>query len=745
MNNDPVYFDSSTSTEDRVTDLLDRMTLREKVGQMVGMHVGSFSDTQRKDPRETTLEDVEEAIRNHTIGSTTPFGTGFAPYNTVAVAGQVANRLQRVAVNETRLGIPLLIPVDAIHGHANIEGSTVFPHNLGMASTWNADLINRAARVTAIEMSATGANQNYSPTADIAREPRWGRTYETYGESPHLVGELVAAEIRGLQGEDLTEHTAVAATVKHYPASSDPTRGEDTAPVDISMGTLRRVFLPPFERAIDEDVAALMPMYNAIGNEPAHASEFYLTEMLRSQLGFDGVVCSDWLGVWMLTERHRTADSLTDAIEQVTTAGLDIASVGGPQHAEMLFDLVKSGIIHESLIDRSVRRILRLKFELGLFEDPYVSPEFAIKSVGSDAHRQVAREAAQRSIILLQNRDEALPMTSANELFITGPNADSLDNLLGGWTVLGFDESYGPTVRKGLEEAVDSETNVAYEPGIRSGELSDPAKVSAKARNADVTVVVLGEPWYLHEFGLSWMNDATDGFPRRNQLGLPNSQRNLLEAVDTPDTTTILVVVTGRPLILTEAIDHADGVIMAFFPGIEGGRAIADVLLGDCNPSGRLPISVPRSIGDLPVRHDWLPHPSPIGSGAHLPSYDPLFEFGFGLSYTEFTYESIELSEERISDGEEVTVEVTVTNSGDRDGIETVQLFGQHLRSSVVTPVRELKGFAQANLSSGETKTVQFTLSATDLAVIGPDGTRSIESGQFELYVDNLSKVLTIE
>ncbi|WEL26766.1 Beta-glucosidase, glycosyl hydrolase family 3 [Haloferax volcanii] len=744
MTSQPPYMDSGQSTEARVADLLERMTLREKAGQMVGLHVGSFTVLQRETSWTTTLDDAKDAIRDHQVGSATPFGTGFSPYNTAVVAGRVANQLQRVAVNETRLGIPLLVPVDAIHGHAHIEGATVFPHNLAMAATWNPDLAERAARITAVEMAATGANQNYAPTADVAREPRWGRTYETYGESSSLVEAFVAAETRGLQGESLRDPTSVAATVKHYPASSEPTRGEDTAPVDISMGTLRRVFLPPFERAIDEGVAGVMPMYNALGNEPAHSSTFYLTDLLRDRLGFEGVTCSDWLAVWMLVERHQTAASFAEAVEQVATAGLDIASVGGTQHADTLCELVESGDLPESLLDRSVRRILALKFELGLFEDPYVSPRSAIIDVGSEEHRRVSREAARQSVTLLQNDEETLPLGDVDELFVTGPNADSLDNLLGGWTVFDFDENEGPTVRDGLEHVVDDGTTVTYEPGVGSDESAGRDAVASRAERADATVAVLGEPWYLHEFGPASLRGENGGFPQRNSLELPPAQRDLLDAVAATDTPTVLVLVTGRPLVLTDVLDQVDAVVVAFFPGLEGGRAIADVLVGNTNPSGRLPITFPRSMGDFPVRHDWLPHPSPLGMDEHLPSYDPLFEFGFGLSYTEFTYDSLDVSEETIADGGEVTVSVTVTNTGDRAGTETVQLFGEHRHSSVVTPVRELQGFTKVTLSPGETRTVTITLTADDLRVVKPDGSRTLESGAYELFVGDRTQTLAI-
>ncbi|MFC6723978.1 glycoside hydrolase family 3 N-terminal domain-containing protein [Halobium palmae] len=745
MSSDPPYLDATEPIEARVSDLLGRMTLQEKVGQLTGMHAGSFLDTRRKHTQTTTVSDVKEAVREHYIGSVTPFGTGLSQYNNVIVAARIANRLQRVAVEETRLGVPLLVPVDAIHGHAHIEGSTVFPHNLGMGATWDADLVERAARVTATEMAATGANQNYSPTADVSRDPRWGRNYETYGESPRLVSDLVAAETQGLQGETLADSDAVAATVKHYPASSAPVRGEDTAPVDVSSGTLRRVFLPPFERAIEEGVAALMPMYNALGNEPIHGSKYYLTDLLRTELGYDGVVCSDWLGLWMLAERHRVASSLSEATYQAVDAGLDIASVGGPEHAERLTELVETGRIAESKIDENVARVLRLKFALGLFDDPYVSPDIAVETVGSDAHRRTSLECARKSITLLENDDDTLPLTDPDSLFVTGPNADTLDGLVGGWTVLGLTGSSGTTIREGLSRGIGGDASVTCEPVPAGEESPDLDRVEEAAADADAAVVAVGEAWYLHEFGPESVVGPTDAFPKRNQLRLPSDQRELVDVVSGTGTPTIVVVVTGRPLVLTDVVERTDALLVAFFPGTTGGDAIADVLLGEVNPSGRLPVSFPRSIGDLPVTHDWLPHPSPLGGNEHLPSYDPLFDFGYGLSYTSFSYDSLDVSDETVSPGDDVTVEVTVTNTGERPGEETVQLFGQNLVSSYVTPVRELKAFAKLELDPGETKRAEFTLRPRDFSVVHPDGQYATEPGEFELYVDDHSRILTVE
>lgn len=469
-NDDYTYEDSGASVDLRVEDLLERMTIEEKAGQLTGMWVGKFSLTDSSTNVdglvEQTLSDVKNAIRTTGIGSATPFGTGISPHNNPAVTSRIANQLQRVAINETRLGIPIIVPVDAVHGHANVDGSTIFPHNLGMAATWDPDIVRRSARITAKEMRATGATQNYSPTADVARDPRWGRTYETYGESSHLVQEMAAAEIQGLQRRESSISEGVAATTKHFPAYSGPVRGEDAAPVDVSPTTLRRVYVPPFERAIDEGTLGIMPSYNSVDREPVHGSRRLLTGLLREELGFEEAVYSDWLGVDMLSKNHRTADSPSDAARQAIDAGLDVFSVGGPETADRIIELVESGQCSEERLDESVRRILETKFRLGLFDDPFVHPSDASDVVGKLVHRQAALDSVRRSVTLLQNDDQTLPLDpDVDSVLVTGPNADSINNLCGGWSVVQNDNYSGSTVLDGVDIATESNTSITHETG----------------------------------------------------------------------------------------------------------------------------------------------------------------------------------------------------------------------------------------------------------------------------------------
>lgn len=750
MTESATYEDETAPVEDRVADLLGRMTLTEKAGQLVGL----FSSEVQVGPHEGhSLDDVKRLVRDNCIGSVTPFATGFSSHNSPAVVPRIANQLQRIARTETRLGVPLLIPVDAIHGHANVKGATVFPHNLGMAATWNPELVRRVGRATATEVRASGATMNYSPNADVARDPRWGRTYETYGESSHLVGELAAAEVAGLQGAESGSgeqfaddtDTAVAATVKHFPAYSAPKRGEDAAPIDVSPSTLRRVFLPAYERAIDANAAAVMPSYSAIDGEPVHGSRRFLTTLLREELGFDGLVASDWNGVDFLYDRHRTAATPAEASKQAVRAGLDLASIGGPEYASHLVEAVGSGQISEKRLDRSVRRVLEVKFRLGLFDDPYVDPHRARAVLGRTEHRDLARACARESVVLLQNASDLLPMgDEVGEVLVTGPNADSLDALCGGWTVAGLSPDHGTTIRDGVDALTDGETDVTVEPGASHREEVDPAAAADAAAAADLAVVACGENWYIHEFGPEAMTGPNEAFPTRSQLALPAAQRNLLERIAETGTPTVLVVVAGRPLAIPDEVELADAVLLAFYPGFEGGRAVGEILTGEENPSGRLPISMPKSIGHLPVVHDHSPHPRPLGGANHPSSYDPLFEFGYGLSYTDFEYESISLSADRIRPDESVEVSVTVANTGDRAGTEVVQLYVRDVVSSRVTPVRELKGFERTPISPGGRVTVTFTLTPSDLAVVHPDGSSVVEPGRFEVSSEGLSTAFSV-
>jgi beta-glucosidase len=459
----PPYRNSSIPVDQRVDDLLDRMTISEKVGQLVGTWAGELSSTK-------DLDDVEQEIVEHGVGAVASFGWAGARDLRLDDVVETVNCLQEVARSETRLGIPLLFNVDAVHGHAYVTEGTAFPNGLGMAATWDERLTESGAAVTAREVRASGAHQNYSPTCDVARDPRWGRTFETFGESPYLCGKLAAAKVRGYQGDGIEADESVIATAKHFPAYSEPVRGEDASPVETSEYLLRNVFTPSFVDALEEDVESVMPCYNAIDGQPAHGSQQLLTEFLRDDLGFDGTVVSDWHGVEMLHENHRVTADHRDSVRLTRQAGLDIASVDAIDHARHLQSLVEAGDLSESVVDESVRRVLEQKFRLGLFEDPFVDAETATEVVGSDEHRDQALDAARESMTLLSN-DGTLPLDDETDVLVAGPNADDPRNQLGGWSVTDTEGADIVTIREGIESLAGGD--VTYERGSGIDEPDD--------------------------------------------------------------------------------------------------------------------------------------------------------------------------------------------------------------------------------------------------------------------------------
>ncbi|WP_226482563.1 glycoside hydrolase family 3 N-terminal domain-containing protein [Natrinema amylolyticum] len=716
---------------------LERLTLSEKVGQLVGAYVGSMGDT------ELSVDDAAALVRDEGVGTIAAFGIGISPHRDPLRVAEIANRLQRVAIEETRHGIPLLLPVDAVHGHAYVDGATVFPHGLGVAATRNPANARLAGEITAAEMRATGANLNYGPTCDVARDPRWGRTFETFGESPLLCGAFAGATVRGLESE--ADGPRVAATAKHFPAYGDPAGGEDAAAVDRSASTLHRLFLPPFARAIDAGASVVMPCYNSIDGEPAHGSRRYLTELLRERLGFDGAVASDWGGIDHLHEDHRVTASQRDSARTAVDAGLDLISIGRDEYTAHIRDLVESGDLSEARIDDAVARILELKASLGLFEDPYVDIERVRTTVGASAHRRAALQAARESQTLLEN-DGVLPLADdLDSILVAGPNADSLRNQYGGWSVQDPDPDSGTTVLEGIADRAGDETTVRYERGATVGERADLEAVADAAADADVAVVAVGEGWYYHEFGPKGLVGSTGEFPTRSRLELPAAQRDLLEAVHETGTPLAVVAIAGRPLALSWTADNADALLYSYYPGSEGGEAIADVLFGDVDPAGRLPISVPRSAGDLPSAFNHVAHPTPIGADEHPDTYDPLYAFGDGESYTEFACSDLSVADSRIGSAESITASVTVENVGDRPGDRAVDCFLRDDVSSRVRPVREHVGFARVSLEPGESTTAEMTIPNDALAVTDSRGRTTVEPGSFTLSCDGRSTTVTVE
>lgn len=727
----------SGSRPEAVSELRSEMTLSEKVGQLVGTFVGEMGD------RDVTVNDAKDEIVEDNVGTVAAFGIGVSRYHDPERVAEIANELQRTALEETSHGIPLLLPVDAVHGHAYVHDATVFPHGLGVAATRRPEHARQAGEITATEMRATGANVNYGPTADVARDQRWGRTFETYGESPLLCGAFSAAAIEAL--ESAAESPRVAATAKHFPAYGDPAGGEDAAAVDRSSTTFYGQLLAPFEDALEAEPSIVMPCYNSVDGEPAHGSRRILTELLRERLGFDGAVVSDWGGVDHLHEDHRVTASQRDSARQAVQAGLDQVSIGHGEYAAHLESLVESGELAEERVDEAVERILSVKFELGLFDDPFVDVERTTEVVGRDAHREAAYEAAKESQTLLKNADDLLPLSpSLDSILVTGPNADSLRHQYGGWSVQHPEPDSGTTVLEGIEDCVDDETTVRYERGTTTTETEDLEAVASAAAESEVAVVVCGENWYFHEFGPKQLVGETGEFPTRSQLELPAAQRELLETVHATDTPTVLVTITGRPLAISWADEHVPAILQSYYPGSEGGRAVADVLFGEHNPAGRLPISVPRSGDRLPERYNYYAHPTPIGDDEHPDSYDPLYEFGHGESYTTFACSDLEVDDDEIGPAESVTASIRVENTGDRAGAHALDFFLRDEVSSVVRPVREHVAFTRVELEPGESTTAEVTIPNEALAVTDSRGRKTVEPGAFELSCEEQSTAFEV-
>jgi beta-glucosidase len=742
--NESRYQQSELSTAERVDDLLERMNDSEKVGQLVGTWGGQLRVAH-------DIDDVKSAIQDHHLGVAAPFGWGGGLSTDISEIIEIVNELQQFALEETRLGVPLLLSLDAVHGNAYVAGATVFPHGLGTAAAWNPDAVETAASITATEVRRMGAHQNYSPTCDVARDPRWGRIFETFGESPRLCAAMAAAKIRGYQGDGAQDEDAVIATAKHFPAYSEPERGEDASPVEVSEYKLRNVFVPPFEAALEAGVESVMPSYNSINGEPSHSSQSHLSELLYGELDFEGHVVSDWNGVLHLCNDHRTAADRRDAVLQSRLAGLDIASVGHTGHAEHLVSLVEDGKIDQEQLDASVRRVLRFKFEMGLFEDPFVDEDSARETLANPDHRQVARSCANDSMTLLKN-DGLLPLDGNESVFVGGPNADNIVNQLGGWSVDRDENLPGDTVLEAIERQSD---DVTYEQGTTLDQELDIDAAVEKADAADVAVLALGEGWYLHEFGPSEQAGIETGdWPTRSELRLSDAQRELVQRVHETRTPVVGVLITGRPLIVDWMDQNVPAILMAYYPGTEGGTAIADTLFGDNDPSGRLPVSIPKSTGDLPQHFNALEHPRPIGDDEHPDSYDPLYEFGHGLSYTEFEYSDLRVSPSELirnddgngDRGEDNDVEVTVTvaNTGERSATETVQVFARQETSSRVRPRQTLVGFDRVSLDAGDTADVSISIPVENFGFYNPSTEYVVEHSAYHVSVTDLESSFTI-
>ena len=723
---------AGAEVEPRIDALLAQMTLEEKVGQL--NQYASALDLTGPAPAAGDSPDRFAVLQKGWVGSL------------LNVTGAEATRkAQRLAVESSRLHIPLVFGYDVIHGYR-----TMFPVPLGEAASWDLSLIERSARVAATEAAAAGLHWTFAPMVDVCRDARWGRVMEGAGEDPYLGAQVAAARVRGFQGGDLTAPDTVAACAKHFAGYGLAEAGRDYNTVDLSEPTLRNVVLPPFKAAVEAGVATVMNSFNEIGGVPSTASAHLQRDVLKGEWRFDGMVVSDWGSIGELVP-HGVAEDLAAAARLAITAGSDM-DMESEAYVRHLASLVRAGTVDGRLVDDAVRRVLRLKFRLGLFDDPYrhSDAEREKRVLADPAHRAAAREVARASIVLLKNEGSLLPLgRTVRSIAVIGPLAADKDSPLGSWRAQGETGS-AVSLLEGIRAAVGPATRVTHAEGARlvtgarsmARELAFnttdrsgfPAAVEA-ARTADVVVMALGEDAYQTGEGRS-----------QADVRLKGLQEELLRAVLDANNKVVLVLMNGRPLALSGLPEQAPAIVEAWHLGSEAGHAIADVLFGDTNPSGKLPISFPRSTGQLPLSYAHKSTGRPVGSDMVFWSHytdesnEPLFPFGFGLSYTTFRYSAPRLDRTELARDGQLQVSVTVTNSGTRAGAEVVQLYVRDLVGSLTRPVKELKGFRKVLLGPGESREVTFVLRPADLAFYTAAGRWEAEPGAFKVFVGGSSR-----
>ena len=703
-----------TRAERFVDSLVGRMTLEEKLGQLTQL-AGRWGDTG---PR--VSEGGEDEIRSGHVGSFLGvFGAGYT------------RDMQAIAM-QSRLKIPLLFAHDVIHGFR-----TIFPVSIAEAASWDPEGVERAARIAATEATAAGLHWTFAPMVDIARDARWGRIVEGAGEDPYLGSIMAAARVRGFQGTDLSAPNTMLATAKHFVAYGAAEGGRDYNVADISETTLRDVYLPPFHAAVDAGAASIMAAFNEIGGVPMHASERLIDGLLRTEWGWTGLLVSDWTGVLELVPHGVAADSAA-AGALALRAGVDVDMVSRI-YSRKLAPLVRSGRILMRDVDLATRRVLRAKYDLGLFEDPYRYSDTARerRTLLAAEHRAAARELARKSIVLLRNEGRALPLSkSLGTIAVIGSLATDARSSIGNWAAAGRAEE-AVTVLDGIRRAVSSPTRVVYARGADSAttDTSGFAEAVRVAREADAVVLVVGE----HQEQSAEANN-------RAFVGLPGAQEGLVRAVQATGKPVVVVLMGGRPLAISPFAESVPAIMHAWYLGTEMGNAVADVLFGDANPSGKLPVSMPRTVGQLPLyyNHKNTGRP-PVANQKYTSKYidvpwTPLYPFGHGLSYTTFTYRNLRVSAPTMRPADTLIVSVDVTNTGDRAGDEIVQLYIRDEVGSLTRPVKELRGFRRITLRPGETQSVSFALGAPDLAFHDSALDLVVEPGFFRVFVGTSSE-----
>jgi len=763
----PPYKDASQPIDRRVEDLLRRMTLEEKTAQLLTLweQKGKIqTDDGRFDPEEASrnfpngIGQLARPSDKRGVVATNNGAAGAAAGSVNREARDTAeyvNAAQRWAVERSRLGIPILMHEEALHGYV-ARGATSFPQSIALASSWDPALLERVFSVAAREMRARGATLALAPVVDVARDPRWGRIEETYGEDPHLVSEMGLAAIRGFQGRTLPlPSDKVMVTLKHLTGHGQPENGTNVGPADISERTLRSNFFPPFERAVSElPVRSVMASYNEIDGVPSHANAWLLNDVLRNEWGYKGAVVSDYFAIKELISRHRMFSEVRDAGERAIKSGVD-SETPDPDGFVHLPELVRSGRVPQALVDQAVRRVLGLKFESGLFENPYADAASAEARTATPDAIALARQAAQRSMVLLRNQGNLLPLDPARvgKLLVVGTHAR--DTPIGGYS---DEPKHVVSVLEGLQSAARGRFQVSYSEGVRLTETRCwscdevklvPAETNRRliadavkaARNADTVLLVLGENEQLSRE--AWA-DAHLG--DRSSLEMVGQQEDLARAILALGKPTVVLMLNGRPLAVNYLAENAPALLEGWYLGQETGHAVADVLLGAVSPGGKLPVSFARNVGQLPVYYNRKPS---ARRGYLFDTTAPLYPFGHGLSYSRFDISAPRLQRPAIGVGESAQVAVDVANVGTRTADEVVQLYVRDDEASVTRPLIELKGFQRVTLKPGERRTVTFALSPRDLSLWNLQMKRVVEPGTFTISagpnsVDLKSAKLTV-
>nr|WP_232731546.1 beta-glucosidase BglX [Tenacibaculum sp. SZ-18] len=714
------------TVNEKVSQLLSKMTIEEKVGQM--NQYNGFWDVTGPIPKKGNAKKKYDHLRKGWVGSM------------LNVRGtENVREVQRIAVEETRLGIPLIIGFDVIHGY-----KTLSPIPIAESASWDLEAIENSARVAAIEASAAGINWTFAPMVDISRDARWGRVMEGAGEDPYLGSKIAQARVKGFQGDDLSKPNTIAACAKHFAAYGFSEAGKEYNTVDIGTATLYNIVLPPFKAAVDKNVRTLMNSFNELNGVPVTGSSFLQREILKGKWNFNGFVVSDWASLNELIAWGHAKDK-KEAARIASTAGSDM-DMEGNVYIEELTSLVKNGTVKESILDDAVRRILTVKFELGLFDDPfkYCDSTNEKENIGNAKHHEAVLDVAKKSIVLLKNENNLLPLKKeGQQIALIGPLANDKNSPLGSWRLASEDNSAvsvyeGMSKYKGnklsFQKGIDLITgNEAFTQPLTINKTindNDIEKAISIAKSADVVVMVLGEHGFQSGEGRS-----------RTELDLPGKQQELLEKVFAVNKNVVLVLNNGRPLAIEWADKNIPAIVEAWQLGTQTGNAVAQVLYGDYNPSGKLPMTFPRNVGQVPIYYNYKstgrPNREPHVFWSHYTDSEntPLYPFGYGLSYTKFEYSDLTVSSKEINKGNNLTVSVKITNTGGYDGKEVVQLYIRDLFGSITRPVKELKGFELIKIKKGESKTIEFTLNNNELGFFNANGEFVVEPGEFEVFV----------